>query len=448
MRRRVGNAALFLAGVLTGVLTVTRLNMSPVLFALALYAVWQHGRRGVLFFVLPALGVVLVVHVAYWPYILRLWLKWWPFPLPDTPFFRDLAVKPGGEPVWRYQSDAEARLSLSAEMFRLYALPLLGWVLGLQAMLRRRPGPAILPWLTGLTTVLLALHAWVTLFGAQGEALLFYIAFFAPLMLGLLPLALQTGMPGSGTWLGYGMALTGAVAVAEFATLVEWRVRWAYRLRKGLGEGYAPFQATLRTLARPLEALGLSREAAWLVLLGVGLVTLLLVAFWFLRKRGLSQRFAPGWLVGLLSLTAVAATPGLSGAYRVYDCPNGLAAVETVGRALNRVLREGDRLYWSGGQPAILLYVEKPIHLFPAQLNGAFNRRRGGPTETLHRLGYWNEVLEARWFEQANVVLLVEKALRQDETWRDRMKGWRQVAVLPAVNPCQPETALVVFRRP
>ena len=459
MRRQVQTRALFLSGALAGMLTILRLNMAPVVLVLSLYALVRYGRRGIFFFFLPAVGVVLVVHWMYWPAILRLWLRWWPWALPNTPFFQSLAVHPGGEPVWHFQSRPETRVLIGAHVFRVYALPFLGWVAGLASSLHRKRrsgrvqtpfalGLAPLPWLTSLVTVLLLVHTWVTLFGPQGEALLMYMAFFAPLMLGLLPMAFHLEGSRAGIWLGYILLLMGAVVVADFPALVQWRVRWAYRARKALGADYTSLQAMLRVLARPLEAMGIPREIAWFILLGLGAGLVLAMVWLLLRRRLIAWRWVSRGSAGLLLLTVAASTSLLSGAYRDYDCPHGLVAVEAAGRALNRVLWPGDRVYWRGDPPAILLYVGKPIRLFPPQLNGPFNRRRGGTAERLYRLGYWNESLDALWFEQADVVLLPEGTFRRDREidWQARLRDWTRVAVLPAVDPCHPGTALWVFR--
>ena len=74
---------LWAGAALAGVLTLTRLNLSPVLLFLILYIWWQYGWRRALQAGLAGGVVVLIGHAVYWPNILRMWAFWAPdgFPL-------------------------------------------------------------------------------------------------------------------------------------------------------------------------------------------------------------------------------------------------------------------------------------------------------------------------------------------------------------------------------
>ncbi len=445
-----------LGGGVAGALAVTRLNMTPVFLALGAWLAWHWGRRSLWFWV-PALGVFLGVHAWFWPDIMTLWVKW--FPRAWTPFLDPWRPPIGGEVVWNPQYTLATRAHEAVAVLRRYWLSGVAWLLGLVAWWQARRGQDrwyVLGVLVTLLAVLGFLHVGATLGHPRNvRALVVYAAFFAPVALPLVPLALpevRSLERGPGAWAAWAVVLVPPVLLGmeQPILLVRARVLLGLKVRQALGDAlYLGLRDGLLFWLPPAwraPVLGLLL-AAPLVLLGIGL------GVWAVRwVRGRApRRYGLGfWAAGLaLVMTVGLAWPQALGGLG-YRCPESrpLDRVPLLARQLARWLQPGDRVFGFYGER--LLFLLEPgfprVVTFPQQYNSVYNFRRGGDPDVLARWGYWNDALARRWVQQADVLLLTSA---ERARWLQEEPGaWRLVGVLPALNPCDAQAGpLWVYRR-
>jgi hypothetical protein len=90
-----------------------------------------------------------------------------------------------------------------------------------------------------------------------------------------------------------------------------------------------------------------------------------------------------------------------------------------------------------------LIYLQG-IRIFPALLNGDYAKHIGGDVIQLQRMGFWNDVLAARWQQEADVLLVAG-----DRTAGAASAGTSlEVGVTPPVYACLPESKIRVLRNP
>lgn len=101
--------SLMLAAALAAVLTLTRINMTPVIVLLLLYIFWQHGLSNAAWAAGAGGLVLLAGHLAYWPGIFKLWANWLPRDL--TPFLESFRVATDVVSRWTQDMDFATRFS-------------------------------------------------------------------------------------------------------------------------------------------------------------------------------------------------------------------------------------------------------------------------------------------------------------------------------------------------
>lgn len=455
----------FLGGLLAGALVMVRINLLPLLPLFLLYLFWAHGWR----FALWALAGMLVsfggVHLAYWPNILRLWVRW----LPLSQFIPWLAQfdAPPQIPTWNPEPVIGFKVASLFLAFRYYFVGLVGAVLAWLLW----PKTWKTNWhfktavfLSVLLASFFALHAWAAL-GNDYCTFCFptYTSFYISvgiLLLAVAGPALQLRIP---AWRGVASSIillgllagVGYTAVDAFPAffgenlyremlslpvprlrdggLAEGQVQLWQLLSSRFGWEYEDLQRFL-LLNFPVVAFVIFGLVVWL-------------AGWLLNRAS-----GRGWASGLLAVFGVASllTPTLflSDDFRAYDCqPDAIANYETLGSQLAGAISPGSRVYWGGYSPSALLYLPG-IEVYPAQLHGGYSFRISDDSAALQRYGWWNETLRQQWLAEADYLIFEQAGLR-DETLAAQLaqSAYEQVLVTTPANLCEPASALVVFRR-
>ena len=447
-----------LAGLISGLLVMTRINMAPVPIVLAFFFWRRHGWRRALWFVVPTAVVVGGLHALYWPDIVRLWAKW--LPGKKFPGLVTWQWSIPGEPVWAGRHESLiARVDTAAGFWQTYALAWVSLTLATVVALRpfRRPkecllGAAAVRLVVLLSWFLVLLHAAATLSGQNFPGrLLIYGAFFAPLALIALPLGLSLPDPPP--------FLRAATLAVAGLTAVAVGVGNAHTILRGVESGNAALQFI------PLEAVG--HWSHWFVRRLVGAPgwrhRLLLGAFlgggafgvgWLVRRRYPWQRSASAAAGLMLTLTLLSPFPWMSGYFREYDCGTAdmLRQTEETAFALQKYIPEGVTLYWRAYSPVALLYLPLSVHTFPQQFNGMYSYRLGGDGDALERHGFWNQASARRWLAQSDVAVIEARYLptkvTDKETWRTLFAraGFRRVGATPPTDPCHASTQLLIYR--
>lgn len=458
----------FLGGLLAGVMVMVRINLVSILPLLFIYMVWAHGWRPGLLSLAGMLVSFGGVHLAYWPNILRLWVRW----LPLGQFVPWLAQfdAPPQIPTWNPHPVVGFKVASLFLAFRYYFVGLVGAVLAWLMWPRQ--------WKTGwyfktavfLSVLLVAnfgLHAWASL-GNDYCTFCFptYTSFYIPVGLVLLALAggsLRLDLP---AWrmalsclvmlgLLVGIGYTAVDAFPQFfgedvyKSLLYMPVP---RIRDGglAGGDVMLWQLLANRFGWEFEQmrqfLFLNFPIIVFVLSGLGILLLA----WLIFRRSKPGR---GMAYGLVAVFGVASllTPSVffSDDFRAYDCePDAIAAYESLGEQLAGVIPAGSRVYWGGYSPSALLYLPG-IQIYPAQLHGGYSFRISDDPDALRRYGWWNESLRQQWLAEADYLLFEQGSLEQNKTLAAGLAPpvYEKVLVTTPANLCEPGSALVVFWR-
>lgn len=453
--------------VLAGLLAMTRQNMMVVLPLLVLYLGWEYGWRRAAWAAAAGLGVLALLHAAYWPGILRMWAAAVPASL--TPFLDPWRPPRGLSADWIIHPQFLQQVVSFFSGFRFHFTALTGGLLALCFWPPRRAWAdasqrrtAI--FLAGLFVTLTALHLWLGLGYSESNnynvwGYKYYLAFFAPVGL-LLGIALaSTGARVFPVWrqalavllmlavaagIGYASYETFAFFLADLPVPRFQNFFQTWRFLPGTVPFYV-FVANKFGLEYPLEAWFDPTLAGLLIGL---LVVLIALVVWLARRRPVYSFGVVAFSVFLLTGTLLAPTRLLGGDYREYDCGmNVIAAYETTGPFLASLVPPGSWVYWEGGNAeAILLYLPG-IRIFPAQLDAPWNFWTGGDDDALARYGYWNDSLRLQWRAQAEVFLIQHRLFTPE--WQEFLDPSRYEELPSNQVPlgCAPDTYLRIFRR-
>lgn len=438
------------AGVLTALMAMTRLNMGLVAPILLLYVWWQHGRRAAGWFVVSGVLVGGVLHLLFWPGILKLWATWLPRAL--TPFL---------DP-WRLVVDARPAHSLEPspalkeywlylwESVRLHYLTLgsalATWLLWPQTW--RNTAQRKTAWLLSVLLITLyGAHLWVAFAGGFCvSCILLYEPYFD--FLGLILLAVVwRALPSHLSWRrqalvgGVVLLIGGGITYAAASDVIH--SAWYHQVR--------PLLEPLRVWRLLVGRGGISAGRAVYYLNAALLIGGLFLMAGLYAWRYARSRFAHSLLVAVAILGLVLTPTRVLGSGNDFfacgdaDVP---ASYQRVGAYLQQRLLPGAQVAWVGRIPALFLYLPD-VQVYPPQLNHYHNFWVGGDTNTLYRFSRWNEALGIQWMQAADYVLIEEVWLQDDWVQRGlQVARLGEVDTTPPVEPCRPEASRIhVFAR-
>lgn len=450
---------------LGGMIAMTRINLFPVALALPLYIWWQSGRKAALVSAVSAWGVIVGLHLIYWPGILQLWTR---LPKTLTPFLNSFRLPAGYSSSWSGDVTPVSRLLSWFEGMRFNFIGLVGVLMAVLFWPKRgrwRSNRVFKPavFLLFLFLGLLAAHTWASLrLNYCVFCLAGYEAFFIQVGLLLLILVLPRlrwdatnifqvfGLMAVlliSTGIGYGTFEQSGEALSELEI--------PRALYDAFQPGTAPLGAVLinkfgfeaQELRRGLPA-GFG-FAAGLLLVGLTLITRQIA----IPRRPDIHRLGPGALalVVFIALGALLTpTVLLSGGYQTYDCSGDvIEGHETAGAVLRQMLPPGAQVYWKGPlSVAPLLYVPD-VKIYPPQINDGYSQLNDTPDpDLIQRLGRWSNNLGRQWARQADFILFEGRTYRG---WlRDFVvkNNYDLVGTTPPTAPCREDSVIMVFRPP
>ncbi len=452
-----------LAAGLAAVMGLTRINMLPVVILLVAYIYWAHGRSAGHLALATGGGVLFVGQALFLPGILKLWAKW--LPAGPTPFLNAFRATGGGRDAWQVELVFGSKLGILVDSLRLHFASTIGVLWAWLAWPGRsrdddaRQHFKALAFLSGLFLVLFALHTWASLGLTYCPfCLKNYLAFFSPLGLIIAAMAGAHWLPVvSQRRRGAGLLLLAAAAWAFGLSL-------GHRLSEQLMDWQLPrfsgghlLPGTAPTGAMIQGRFGLSLDSSLVAadsLQAVGVAVVLLIILGS-AARAAARRGGPGLataanrgLAVVAAITIGSATFAFGSGYHGYDCgADVVAAEQAAGTYLKGLIPSGAHIYWSGDQsPVPLLYLDRPS-LYPPQLNGIYTYRYGGDAASLVRNGYWNQALAEDWLASADYVLVSQDAYTGWIARQLTPLAYDQAAPSPPTNPCDPGSALMLFRR-
>jgi hypothetical protein len=469
-RRRMWQ--LVLAGLLSGVMVMARINMLPVLVLLALYIWWERDFKSALWVGLAGLAVVVVGHAAFWPGILSIWGS-----LGQR--FGIAALKPwfppeGVTPFWQQDVAFSDRFNSFFETVRYHFIPIAGLLVVAFLWPHRRDWKStshfkMTVFLAALFVMMILMHTWA----AVGNdycvlCLRVYTGFYESLGILLLAASLRSWRRELPRWaqmlavslvfatllgIGYSGAqdINAAFPVEFFRYLMNigvpihrasgWDTVELWRIAANFL--HLDFEQSF-DLFKLLVPLALTGLAGGLILLFSGMQAR--------RYRGASLPRSFGvWTLILFIVTGSLLSPTrvLSDGYQVYDCGGDeIAVFEQVGVYLRETLPPGAKIYWKGYTPVNLLYVPE-VEIYPPQLNLAYTYKTTGETEALYRYGWWNEELSRRWIAEADYALIEVRYYDREQWLKDVLESGDFEELMPTIStaPCTDDAIIRIFKR-
>ncbi len=111
------------AGVLAGLMVITRQNMLPFALLWLGYMFWVQERRAAQAALGTAAGVFLITHLIFWPNILSVWTL---LPRSLTPFLDPWRLSAGIEPMIQWENSLPTQFDAFLEAIRYYFIPFVG----------------------------------------------------------------------------------------------------------------------------------------------------------------------------------------------------------------------------------------------------------------------------------------------------------------------------------
>ena len=455
--------------VLAVILLLTRQNMAPVLPILILYIFWEYGKKPGWIAVLAGVVSLVAGHLAFWPGILSMWTPWLPATL--TPFLNTWRIPAGAVVAMETPPNAPARLYGFLEGIRFNFVSITGFAASLIFWPKRSAWKDAAQFRTTVFLAvlflgLLGLHAWAGLGFGEGNnynSFTFspYVAFFN--FLGILVfIEIFQSLEKRQSWI---RSLFAILVVLAFATGIGFggygvfgeqlidikipRIKSLFATGHLLAGQVPLWDYLANTFGIPHNT---SRvrvpEVAGLI---AGLMILVIgwgIWVWLRRKR--IVLYSVGFITLMLFLsigTILSPTLVLGGGFTQWNCTgNVITEYNQVGDYLARNIPAGSKVYWDGGNAvALLLYVPN-IHIYPQQIDGPWNFYNGGDSNTLARLGKWNDGLAKLWRDEANGFLIQQVDFPD---WQSYLNESEFVEIPPLRIPlnCASNTYLRIFIR-
>lgn len=457
---------LITAGILSGLLVMTRINLLPVYFILAGYVLWQDGKRAALVVTFAGGAVILIGHLLLWPNILFMWAMAIPREL--SPFLESWRLPENLERGWTLDTGLSGRLLSLLASLRYHFLAVVGALATCLFIPSRRnwKNQERFKEFIFLATIFWGLwlaHAFFSLVRSYCVyCLAGYLAFFSLTGLLMIVTAFPLWLQRTSIWkqiLGIFLAIliSTAIGYGSFENTGEGFLNLHI---PGVLLGSTPGSQPVTLESVLLNKFGWSfqvqrRLVPALFGLGVGL---LVASIGIGIKVARNPKLQTVWrdippaqtaLTIMLGLGAVFnLSPFLGGGYHTYDCSgNIIRSYEEVGNYLAEFIPSDSLVYWKGGLSiAPLLYVPE-VRVYPAQMEGGYTFYLKGEPDQLLKFGYWSRPIAHQWLQETNFVLVEEQEFGG---WlREAIEGgpYRQVALSPPVEPCRSGSSIMVFER-
>jgi len=455
---------------LAGLMLVTRVNLFPVLILLLLYIYWEYGWKVGIYASLAGIVPVLIVHLIYWPGIMKVWAHW--IPREMTPFLDTWRYPAEALPSWNPAPVFTARLMSFFQGFRFHFVAMIGVI----SVLLLWPGKhkwssgrrfKTVIFLASLFGILTILHMWAAL-GKSYCVYCYpvYLSFFVLIGLVLIVASFNSWEDELRLWRQILIGLAILVVSAGIGFSASPDIGNLFMPLLGIK---VPRIRTLNVLPGSVELGGLIQnyfgwDAAFYEQLMRSLLPtvagflfglMIIILAFFITKRLDSRlqtsRISVGYIAVIIFLAiGYIFTPTiiLGGGYSTYDCGGDvIGGYESAGEHLANNIPQGSLVYWEGGNSVAPLLYLSDVEIFPAQINGDYAYRLGGTPVELERFGFWSADLAIQWAEVADYILIEERSYNG---WlRDLVESGEYDELEPTapILACRKNSAIHIFEK-
>jgi len=466
---------IFIASFLAGIAGMTRLNMMPVAFLLIVYVYWQHGKKLGTISLLGAIGPILILHIIFWPGILRIWAFYFPkglIPLIDSyKFPLQKSYIPDNFTLSGWLNNPNNLIWEIIQSFWNGLERNLFIILGIVGTIALWPSRA--SWKTEyqrrlaiffLTTylILFSMHLWAAMSGTSCGFTCFkgYLMFFTNIGLFLIIISHPYWVKKMPVWR---VVLTGVLTSYFLLELEHWNSNWQRELLHGvrqilkiefprLNSNGVPIWGIIENVFRVESKVVESTTytlAFWSIPLAFVWIFIPLVNYALRKYKILPNRF--GWILftSLLFFSGLL-TPlkSIGGELNAKQCQSDvIISHEFVGEKLQTKIPPGSKVYWAIESWLMYLYIPD-IEIFPPQTMIHYryiSQTPGLTSDYLLQHGYWNQTLKEQWINEADFIL-VEGRYYKDE-WRPRVESGELslVDITQPVEDCRGDDSRIVI---
>jgi hypothetical protein len=408
----------------TSVLLV-RQNMLPFTIFLLIYVFWQHGKQPGFISLGIIGGLLITVHLLYWPNILSIYTF---LPEKITPFldtWRSAYSNAGISQLYENGTSLNSLFDI-LNSYRYNFLAILGGLFGIiyfptREYLQDDSRFKTIAFLMVSFWTLLILHLIFSL-GVESfrvkNFLFRYMSFFSPIGVILFILSSKS-LQVFNSLLKNSLAVVVAILSIPAIFLGAYQVISGpimnIRIPRTRNMRILPGSTDLwRALANKFH---LSYETQQMLLPAIlGFFVAILIIFLCIlftrqnQKFVASSRFGYSIFVALILFGIVLAPTQLLNSNVISDqCEfDVIQANERVGNYLNQIIPSGSLVYWdSNNSPVPLLYLDD-VKIFPPQLDQIWNFNIGGDPDLTYKYGFWNQELADQWMREADYLLITD----------------------------------------
>jgi hypothetical protein len=445
---------LILGTAIASTMILTRQNMAPVLPLLLLYIFWEYGWKIGFLCALVGIGILVWGHAIYWPQILQIWVDWLPW---KPASWEEFSIPAEGIPVWNPSVDIMGRLLSFFQGFRWHWAVLTGSFFSLILWPKRSKVNRTSIFLAMLFFSLLLLHAYAAL---MKNYCVFcfspYISFFN--IAGLLfivsivkSLDTKPSLPRQVLLVIVAIVIAAGVGFSTFEDSGDWLIELpAPRIKGGK---ILPGLTTLGTLISnkfPVESADLRKilAAGAGAIAGLILIVAVFLVYITVIKRNRAN-YSYGYVLSVTFLiTGAILSPWLQGSQALPDCQiDVIANNEQVGAHLAQFIPPNSKIYWKGGLSVVpMLYVPQ-AYLYPPQVNDGYSYRKGGNTDRLLRFGLWNDEINQKWLQEAEIILVEESRYSASLKAFLSPDRYKELPRTPTGTSCRDNTKLRIFKK-
>ncbi len=449
------------AGFLSAFILLTRENMLVVFPLFVLYVWWQHGWKLGLAAFLAGMVPIIVINAIYWPNILEIWAMW--IPRIISPILNPWRLISDGVFLLNQIPDKASNLTermvnlgvllrnhfASFFMFFIFCI-----FLPKIKELRNHKEIKSLSFLVVAYCILLGMHSFAA-FGLDYcvSCILLYIDYFGFLPLIFLPMGINLLIKKPGPirkliFGGFILLFFGGIVISSIDDF----------MKSTIFNGSSVFGKVVDLGALLIQLIQTRFNLRYYQAVRVELVAILVVisciliilGILFLRFKSIRRKmpstfqFAFGFLgLGIL----LSPTILLGKANDFFACKSDvITSYEKAGKELREIIPAGEKVYWEGRSDAIFLYLPD-IEIYPPQLNHLHAYYQNGDSDSLLRLGRYNNLLADQWYEGSNYILLEKeyaKKWEMDAIAADRLT---QISDIPPLGNCESAGHLELFIR-
>ena len=415
---------LVIAGALSGVMILTRENMTPVFPLLVLFILWQHGWRKAVATFLGAAVVLIAGFTAFWPGILQIWANWLPASI--TPFLDPWRLITDGIPGQSLIPDKAGflveRSTYLWQVIRLHFAGVFGVVAALLLFPNRQNWQSTWKrqtaiFLAVLFLVLFAFHLYAT-FGMDYcvSCILLYTSFFDFVGIILLAITISSVKWVYPMWRNLLIWLTIAITtVGIIYSSLEDIIRPLFsRDAAGLiNANQNPLSGLIPTIQNIFNVRYYPAVRITVFTITAIFLLLVLTLFILFRKKIkfsiILQNSSTALMGFMIFCLLLSPTVILGAGNNFFDCGGDvIRSYEENGNAIAKFIAPGSTVFWEGRSDAIFLYLPD-IKIYPPQLNHVHGFYKEGDEKELLRMGRYNNHSAGKWFAQADYILIEEE---------------------------------------